>query len=58
MFAVAMTLVILVSTAVLLYQYWSGSLLAEEAPSPAQGGEASATEAIVPSATMRVDHAA
>lgn len=31
MFAVAITLVVLISAAVLLYQYWAGSLMADDA---------------------------
>jgi len=55
MFAVALTLVVLVSTAVLLYQYWSGSLLVDD------GAAADSTQAspdLIPAQSLHIDHAA
>jgi hypothetical protein len=56
MFAVAMTLVVLVSAAVLLWQYRSGALLIDD-------GDASDVlqappEKIAPVSTLHIDHAA
>jgi hypothetical protein len=60
MFAAVMTLVILVSAGVLLYQYWSGSLLIDDAQ--ASGGDAAGDAGATPEAmaptTVRIDHAA
>ena len=55
MFVVALTLVVLISSAVLLYQYWAGSLLVDD------GGAApdmpAAVDVMVPSNAL-IDHAA
>jgi len=37
MLAVALTLVVLISAALLLYQYWAGSLLGDEGADAADG---------------------
>jgi hypothetical protein len=61
MFAVALTLVVIVSAAVLLWQYRTGALLIDDS-SPrgdARGdAKAAAPEPIGPAATLHVDHAA
>lgn len=57
-FAIAMTLVILVSSFVLLHQFWAGSLLREQ---PTDSGEEPGTFAPSERATrstLRTDHAA
>jgi hypothetical protein len=51
MFAVALTLVVLISAAVLLHQYWTGALLSDDsAVDPA-------TDALTPT-TLHIDRAA
>lgn len=57
MFAVALTLVVLISATVLLWQYRTGALLIDDAD--ARGGATPATpEPIGPAATLHIDHAA
>jgi len=55
MFAVALTLVVIVSTAVLLYQYWSGSLLVDDG---APGESAATSPDLIPAQSLHIDHAA
>jgi hypothetical protein len=56
MFAVALTLVVLVSTVVLLYQYWSGSLLVDDGAGA--DGQPAAPETLPSAASLHIDHAA
>jgi hypothetical protein len=44
-FAIAMSLVLLISTSVLLYQFWTRSLMAEEPPAPPHEQSAEAPSA-------------
>ncbi|MEX2226033.1 MAG: hypothetical protein WEB52_06265 [Dehalococcoidia bacterium] len=55
MFAIALTLVVLVSTVVLLYQYWSGALLVDDG---AAADTAAAPDIMVPQPSLHIDHAA
>ena len=45
MFAVAITLVVLISAAVLLYQFWAGSLLLDDSEAVRDGARDGAPEA-------------
>jgi hypothetical protein len=56
MFAVALTLVILISTAVLLYQYWAGSLLVDDGDST--NDMPVRPDVIAPATTLHIDNAA
>jgi hypothetical protein len=56
MFVVALTLVVLVSTSVLLYQYWAGSLLVDDAQ--AAPDMQVTPDVLVPSNALHIDHAA
>ena len=64
MFAVALSLVLLISTAVLLYQFWTGALVEPEAgattplPRPRSDVAAAHPERPQPVRTFHVDHAA
>jgi hypothetical protein len=51
MFAVALTLVVLISAAVLLHQYWTGALLSDD------GGTEAASDPLPPT-TLHIDRAA
>jgi hypothetical protein len=60
MFSVALTLVVIISAAVLLWQYRTGALLIDDAT--ARGDASGATPAtpdhIAPAAALHIDHAA
>ncbi len=64
MFAVALSLVLLISTAVLLYQFWTRALVEPEAgattplPRPRTDAVATRPERPQPVRTLHVDHAA
>lgn len=55
MFAVALVLVVVVSTSVLLYQYWSGSLLVDDGSA---GDAAPSAPESLPATSRFIDHAA
>ncbi len=57
-FAIAMTLVILISSAVLLYQFYAGSLLHEQTDAPVDEPRTFAPPERAPAPHLRADHAA
>lgn len=57
-FAIAMTLVILVSTSVLLYQFWAGSMLHEQTADAAEEPRTFAPPERAGASPLRADHAA
>lgn len=57
-FAIAMTLVILISTGVLLYQFWSGSLLSDQVDAPADEPRPFAPPERASAPSVRANHAA
>lgn len=60
MFAIALSLVLLISTAILLYQFWAGTLLGDDAGEAAtlDGIADDARATLAPPATFRADTAA